>query len=108
LGTGPAIGVHTGTGGRCADAIEAGVGDDGPARTLTGTESGGLGLAKGGDWAAYVMPGWAGRNASYCIIAGSTRTKTLIVEDSHEIVQTNKRGHSHRQPAGDQHLPDRH
>jgi len=59
LGTGQAIGAHTGT-----DAIEAGVGADGPARIHTDTGSGGIGWAKGGDRAACVMPGWAGITAS--------------------------------------------
>jgi len=50
---------------QCTDARKAGVGADGQAGILhTGTESGGLGRAKGGDGAAYVMPDWAGRMAS--------------------------------------------
>jgi len=39
----------------CADAVEADVGADGPARIHTGTGSGGLRRAKGGDGAAYVF-----------------------------------------------------
>jgi len=43
MGTGQAIGAHTGAGGQCADAIETGVGADGPARILhMGTEAGAL------------------------------------------------------------------
>jgi len=30
MGTGQAIGAHTGAGGQCADALETGVGADGP------------------------------------------------------------------------------
>jgi len=49
MGTKQAIGTHTGAGTQCADAIETGVGADGPARILhTGTGSGGLGRAKSG------------------------------------------------------------
>jgi len=44
--------------------IEASVGADRPARIHTGTASGDLGQAKGGDGAAYVIPDWAGRMAS--------------------------------------------
>jgi len=40
LGTGQAIGIHTGAGGQCTFAIEAGVGADGPVRIKTGTGSG--------------------------------------------------------------------
>jgi len=45
-----AIGAHTGAGGQCPDAIETGVGADGPARIVhTGTGSGrGLRRAKRG------------------------------------------------------------
>jgi len=51
---------HTG-----ADAIEAGVGADGPARILhKGTGSGGLGRAKSKFGAVYVMPDCAARMAS--------------------------------------------
>jgi len=48
MGTGQAIGVHTGAGGQCADAIETGVfGADGPAHILhTGTGSASLGRRK--------------------------------------------------------------
>jgi len=54
-----------GAGGQCADAVEAGVGADGPACILhTGTGSEGLERAIGGDGAAYIMPDWAGRMAS--------------------------------------------
>jgi len=45
-GTGQAIGAHTGVGGQRADATEAGVGADKPARILhTGKGSGDLGRA---------------------------------------------------------------
>jgi len=64
LDTGQAMGSHTGAGGQCADAVEACVGDDRPAHMHTGAGSGVLGRANGGDGAAYVMPGWAGRMAS--------------------------------------------
>jgi len=47
MGTRQAIGAHTGAGGQCADAIETGVGADGPARILhTGTGSGAFGGRK--------------------------------------------------------------
>jgi len=47
--TGYTVGAHTGAGGQCANAIQIGVGADGPARILhTGTESGCLGRAKSG------------------------------------------------------------
>jgi len=62
--SGQAIRAPTGAGGQCADAIEAGVGADGPARIHTGTASGGLGREKGWDRAAHVLPGWTGRTAS--------------------------------------------
>jgi len=55
---------HTGAKGQCADAVEVGVAADGPARIHTGTESESVGRANGGDRAAYVMPGWAGRTAN--------------------------------------------
>jgi len=46
MGIGQAIGIHTGTGGQCTDAIETGVGADVMACILhTGMESGGLGRA---------------------------------------------------------------
>jgi len=64
LRIGQAIGEHTGAGGQCTDAIEAGVGIDGPAYIHTGTGSGGLGWAKSAGGATYVMPGCAGRTAS--------------------------------------------
>jgi len=40
LGTGHQTGAHTGTVGKCADAIEAGVCANGSARIQTGTGSG--------------------------------------------------------------------
>jgi len=48
IGTGQAIGACTGSGGQCADAIETGVGADGPERILhTGIgEAGALGGRK--------------------------------------------------------------
>jgi len=62
LGTGRAIGAHTGAVEQCAAAIEEGVCSDGPARVLhTCTGSRSLGRAIGGDEAAYVMPDWAGK-----------------------------------------------
>jgi len=64
LGTGQA----TGAGGQCTNAIEEGIGAVGPARIYTGTGSGSLKRAEGGDGAAYVMAGWAGRMASTCIV----------------------------------------
>jgi len=45
--------------------MEAGVGADGPARIHTGTKNGELGRAKDRDGAAYVMPVWAGKMATY-------------------------------------------
>jgi len=49
MGTGQAIGAHTGAGGQCADAVETCVGADVPTRILhTDAGSGGLGLAKSG------------------------------------------------------------
>jgi len=54
---GRAIGAHTGAGEQCTDAVEAGVGAERPAHIHTGTGSGGLVWAKGGDGAAYIMPG---------------------------------------------------
>jgi len=46
---GQAIGAHTSAGAQFTDAIETGVGADGPARILhTGMGSGGLGPAKSG------------------------------------------------------------
>jgi len=64
--TGKAIGIHTGTGRQCADAIETGVGADRPAcmHMGMGLGSGGRRRAKGGDGAAYIMPSWAGKTAS--------------------------------------------
>jgi len=56
LGTGQAIGAHTGADGQCADAVEAAVGADGATRIHTGTGSGGLWRAKGGVGAAYTTP----------------------------------------------------
>jgi len=48
LGTRQATGTHIGTGGQCADTIEAGVGADGPACILhTGMGSVGLGQVNG-------------------------------------------------------------
>jgi len=60
LGTG-----HTGAGEQYADAMEADVVADGLAvhAYYTRVQEAGA-LAKGGDWAAYVMPNWAGRMAS--------------------------------------------
>jgi len=47
MGTGQVIGVNTGAGVQCADAIETSVGADGPARILhAGTGSGVLERAK--------------------------------------------------------------
>jgi len=65
LGTVQPINIHTGAGRQCADAIEAGVGADGPALIHTGKGSMGLWKRKGGDGAAYIMPGWAGRTDSW-------------------------------------------
>jgi len=60
LGTRQAIGIHTGAGRQCADAIEAGVSADRPEHIHTGTESGDLGQKKGGDGAAYeCLAAWA-------------------------------------------------
>jgi len=48
-GIAQAVGVHVGVGAQCTDAIETGIGADGPACILhMGMESGGLGLAKNG------------------------------------------------------------
>jgi len=50
------IGAHTDGGRQCADAIEAGIGADGPVHILhMGMRSGGLRR----DGAAYIMPDWA-------------------------------------------------
>jgi len=58
--TGKAIGARTDAGEQCADAIEAGVGADGPVSGThinlgTGMGSGIVGRAKCGDGAAYVV-----------------------------------------------------
>jgi len=51
MGTGQAIGAHTVAGVQCTDAVETGVGADGPARILhTGTGSVGLGRAINETW----------------------------------------------------------
>jgi len=47
MGTGHAIGTHTGAGVQCADAVETSISADGPAHILhTGMGSGGAGRAK--------------------------------------------------------------
>jgi len=58
LGTRQAVGIHTGAGGQCADAIEAGVIADRPEciQLHTGTGSGSLGQMEGGVRAAYICP----------------------------------------------------
>jgi len=79
LGTVQAIrvfGAHTGADKQCTDAMEAGVGANGPARIHMGSESRHLGRAKGGDGAAYVMPDWAGRMASVTCTIPLTKTKS--------------------------------
>jgi len=43
LGTGQAIGIHTGEFGQCTDTVEAGVSADGLESKHMGTGSGGLG-----------------------------------------------------------------
>jgi len=43
LGSRQAMGIHTGAGGQCTDAIEAGISADRPECIHTGTVSGGLG-----------------------------------------------------------------
>jgi len=48
LGTGQAIGAHTGAGGQCTDAIKAGVGADGLALIHMGIGNGSIRRAKGG------------------------------------------------------------
>jgi len=53
------------------------VGANGLTIIHTGTGSGGPGWAKGGDGAAYVMPDWTGRMASY-INNTTTMARTSI------------------------------
>jgi len=73
LGTGQVLGAHTSAGGQCANATQAGVGADGPARIHTGKGKRRLWAGERWDGTAYVtigiMPSWMSRMTSSFILS---------------------------------------